>query len=234
MQRFELFSPLHFATIALFALAWAVLIACGRRLRSRPLGARWRHALALGIGVCWLVANGVQLLPGRFVAHENLPLQVCDIAGLLAAFALYASWPTPRALLHFWGLGFSVVAILTPELAEGPAFAGFWTFWVPHANLTGAAAYLLLVEDYRPSWRDARTAFAWALLYLALVLPFDLWSGFNYGYVGPGKPAQATLLDFLGPWPWRLGVMTALTAAVFALLAWPWARRVTQKPRSVA
>lgn len=230
MQRLELFSPLHFATIALFALAWALLIACGRRLHGQPHSRRWRRALAIAVGLCWVVANGVQLLPGRFVAQENLPLQVCDIAGLLAAFALYASWSTPRAVLHFWGLGFSVVAILTPELAVGPASAAFWTFWVPHANLTGAAVYLLLVEDYRPSWADARSAFAWALLYLALVLPFDLLSGFNYGYVGPGKPAQATLLDWLGPWPWRVGVMTLLTAVVFALLVWPWA----QKPRSVA
>ena len=50
--------------------------------------------------------------------------------------------------------------------------------------------------------------------YLALILPFDLLTGFNYGYVGPAKPLNASLLDWLGPWPWRIGAMMAFPPAM--------------------
>lgn len=224
MEHWENFSGLHLATVVAFAVAWALFCVAGRRLRGEAARG-WRAALAAWVLGCWLFSNGVQLLPAYFDPAVVLPLQVCDIAALVAALALWRPGGLPSAVLHFWGLGFSVQAILTPELAHGPAHIDFWTFWLPHANLTGAAVYALVAGGYRPGWREARSAFGLALLYLALMLPFDLLTGFNYGYIGPSKPAQASLLDFLGPWPWRVGVMTALTAAVFALLALPWAWR---------
>lgn len=232
MEHWQNFSPLHFGTVFCFAFAWALLCLRGRSLRHTAAEHAWRASLALAVLSCWLFANGVQLLPGRFDAAVVLPLQVCDIAGLVAAVAIWRPGGARSAVLHFWGLGFSIQAILTPELMYGPTHIDFWTFWLPHANLTGAACYALVVERYRPGWADARIAFGYALLYLGLILPFDLLTGFNYGYVGPAKPGNASLIDFLGPWPWRVGIMVLLTAVVFALLAWPSAR--AQKPRSAA
>ncbi len=232
MEHWQNFSPIHAGTVLCFAVVWGLLCVRGRVLRDTPAQSAWRAVLALAVLGCWLFANGMQLLPGHFDAAVVLPLQVCDIAGLVAAFAIWRPGGLPSAVVHFWGLGFSIQAILTPELSNGPAHLEFWTFWLPHANLTGAACYALLVERYRPGWADARVAFGCALLYLAMILPFDLLTGFNYGYVGPAKPGNASLIDFLGPWPWRVGAMMLLTALVFALLAWPWAR--AQNPRSLA
>ena len=115
-----------------------------------------------------------------------------------------------------------VQAIATPDLHHGPASIAFWMFWIPHANITGAAVYALVVEGFRPRWRECAQAYALALLYLALILPFDLLSGFNYGYVGPVTLPQPTLLDLLGPWPWRIGAMMAAALAGFILLQLPW------------
>ena len=220
--QFHAFSLLHAVTVALFGALWAVLVVVGLRLRGQESESRWRRLLGWWLLLAWLIANGVQLLPGRFVAAVNLPLQVCDIAGLLAAFALWSRNRLLLAILYFWGVGFSIQAMLTPELVSGPANVDYWTFWVPHANLTGAACYILIVERFRPSWSDCRQTYALALVYLALILPFDLLSGFNYGYVGAVTPSQQTILDLLGPWPWRIVSMMALAALGFALLQWPW------------
>jgi hypothetical integral membrane protein (TIGR02206 family) len=228
MARFEAFSALHFATIGAFALFWLALVLAGRAFAGRAGQRAWRNGLASFVLACWVFANGVQLLPGHFRADVVLPLQVCDVAGLVAALALWRPGRHANAVLHFWGLGFSAQAILTPELLYGPGHIDFWTFWPPHANLVGAACYALAVDRYRPAWADARLAFGWALVYFGLVLPFDLVTGFNYGYLGPGRPLNPSLLDWLGPWPWRIASMAALTAAGFVLLALPWAwRRVS-------
>ena len=221
--HFENFSTLHLASVLFFALAWSLLIIGGRRVRGGPREARWRAWLCGSVALAWLVANGAQLLPAVYVASENLPLQICDIAGILAPVALWRRTRLLLGTLYFWGLGFSVQAIATPDLHYGPASPAFWMFWIPHANITGAACYALAVEGFRPGWRECAQAYALALLYLALILPFDLLTGFNYGYVGPQNLPQPTLLDVLGPWPWRIGAMMAAALAGFVLLQLPWA-----------
>ena len=225
IARFEAFSALHLATVLCFAGLWWLLIVVGLRLRDQPLRTSWRNALSAWVLGSWVLANAVQFLPEYFEADVVLPLQVCDIVGLLAAWVVWRPGGTPATLVHFWGLGFSMQAVLTPDISQGPGGISFWTFWVPHANLLGAACYSLAVDGFRPRWRDAVVAFGWSLVYLAVLLPFDLVTGFNYGYVGPGKPTTPSLLDVLGPWPWRLLSMAAVTASVFALLAAPWALR---------
>lgn len=233
--HFHNFSWLHGATVLGFAVLWLLAIAAGRAFAGTRLDEHWRATLCGAVALAWLIANAAQLTPGYFVAASNLPLQACDLAGVLAPLALWRRTRLLFGVLYFWGIGFSVQAILTPDLAEGPARAEFWMFWVPHANLTGAACYALAVERFRPGWRECLQAYGLAVLYLALILPFDLVTGFNYGYVGPETPAQPTLLDMLGPWPWRIGSMMLVAFAGFVVLLAPWLpRRPTQKPRKVA
>ena len=43
----------------------------------------------------------------------------------------------------------------------------------------------------------------------------------NYGFLG-NRPGNDTLLGFLGPWPWRVGIMLALTIIGFTVLMLPW------------
>jgi hypothetical integral membrane protein (TIGR02206 family) len=235
LARFDTFSALHALTVVAFVLFWLVLISIGRRARGTGMEHAWRAVLCGAILATWVFANGVQLLPPYLVVAQNLPLHPCDIAGLLAPWALWRRSRLLLATLYFWGVGFSMQAILTPDISDGPASLGFWTFWLPHANLSGAACYALVVEKFRPDWRDCAVAYGLALLYLALILPFDLLTGFNYGYVGPEVPLQPTLLDHLGPWPWRIGAIMALAALGFVLLTLPWVSgKSAQNPRSVA
>jgi uncharacterized membrane protein YwaF len=46
--------------------------------------------------------------------------------------------------------------------------------------------------------------------------------GWNYGFVGPGKAGAPTLVDKLGPWPWRLAPLSGLAIAAMLLVWMPW------------
>lgn len=221
-ERFEPFSFLHGSTVAVAGCVWFLLIRTGLRQRGMPTEARWRALLAGLLLAGWLLANGVQLLPAYYVAAENLPLHPCDLVGLLVPYAIWSRRRLALAVLYFWGIGLSLQAVITPDLRDGPAQVWFWTFWIPHASIIGAAVYVLVVEGFVPEWADCLRAYALALLYVAVILPFDLLSGFNYGFLGPGSPARPSLLDLLGPWPWRVGVIVSLAAIGFSLLQLPW------------
>ena len=69
-----------------------------------------------------------------------------------------------------------------------------------------------MVRGFRPGWRDLGIAVLASLVYVALILPIDLWLGADYGFVG-NPPAGIIIPPFvaaLGPWPQRAIVLVAL------------------------
>ena len=58
--------------------------------------------------------------------------------------------------------------------------------------------YDTLARGFRPGLRDFSTASVAAAAPVAIVLPIDLATGWNYGFVGPGRPEVPTIVDLLG------------------------------------
>lgn len=226
LATFEPFSPLHGLIILLFMTATALLIFTARRMAATGR-ARLDRNLGLFMIALWIVSNGWWLLPPRFDAARALPLHVCDITSLLAGIVLLHPRRSLRALLYFWGIGMSLQAIVTPEIAFEPNTVWFWIFWLSHAGIIAIAIYDIVARGYRPAWPDFRLAVLAGLVYLAVVLAINITLGFNYAYVGNARPGETSIIDFLGPWPQRVVLMVALVVAFMAVLmaAWHFARR---------
>lgn len=218
---FRPFSAMHAGVLLLFTAATALLIRIGRR---SDVARRTAIERAVGLAMlgAWAVSTFWWMWPSRFDPASSLPLQVCDITSLLAALVLL----TPRAwatvLVYFWGIGMSLQALITPDLNRTPASIWFWLFWISHAGTVGIALYVVAVRGFRPTWRDYAFAVVAGLVYLVVVFTLDLLFGFNYGYVGEAKPGQPSVIDFLGPWPGRVGVVAILVTIAMAILMLPW------------
>ncbi|WP_186526071.1 TIGR02206 family membrane protein [Leekyejoonella antrihumi] len=172
----------------------------------------------------------VDLIIGVQHPRTSLPLQICDVAWLIAGIALLTRGARRSALHYYWGLTLSLQGVLTPDLDHVLLDPQFFGFWLRHLLPVWAAVYLVGAR-IGPSWRDYRFVVAvtavWAAVMMSLNTPF----GSNYGYLN-GKPATHSVLDLLGPWPWYVLVEVALVAAVWALITWPWIRiRVTDPKR---
>lgn len=220
-MTFAPFSPLHGLIILLFMAVTALLILVGTRMDTRERSRLERALGVLMIGL-WVVSNGWWLLPPRFDPARALPLHVCDITSLLAGVVLLMPRRRLRALLYFWGIGMSLQAIVTPEIAFGPDSLWFWIFWMAHAGIIGIAVYDIVVRGFRPEWSGFRFAVLVGLAYLAVVMTIDVAFGYNYGYVGNSRPGEASIIDFLGPWPQRVGLMALLVILAMTLLMLPW------------
>jgi hypothetical integral membrane protein (TIGR02206 family) len=199
-------------------------------------GTRRENALAWTIaGAIVALRAGVfawNLMPSRISLATSLPLQICDLAALCSAVALVSRGRFVAAIAYFWGLALSIQGLLQPDLAGGPHSLSFWLFWLHHALIVGAAMYLVAVRDFRPTLRDLLMALGAGVVYVAVVFLIDMLLGVNYGYLGQALPSQPTLLDWLGPWPWRVLVMVALGVAAMSLLLVPFAGRGRGQARS--
>lgn len=215
MTGFEPFSIMHalVVTVCLAVIAgftWLGVLA-GRK-------ERWvRYGLVLLCVIAEAVTGWYWF--SNWDPAISLPLHVCNIASLLAPVALLVRARWLRVVLYFWGLGLSTQAFLTPLVNEG---AAFWLFWINHTQIIGAAVYLLVVEGYRPDWRDYRTITLINVGYAIFITAFNLAFGFNYAYIGNDLPEATTLMHKLGPWPWRIFVAWAIVQSLFAAMVAVW------------
>jgi hypothetical integral membrane protein (TIGR02206 family) len=130
---------------------------------------------------------------------------------------------------YFAGLGGAGMAILTPDLwAPWPSYPALYFFLV-HGGMVIAVAVLVWGRAAPLRAGAVNRAFAIVLAYAAVAGTFNAVFGTNYMYLCR-KPASASLLDALGPWPAYLFAGAAITYGVFWLLWLPVRPRGIPKP----
>jgi hypothetical integral membrane protein (TIGR02206 family) len=154
-----------------------------------------------------------------------VPLQLCDLAELTAAYALWSQRKWAFALTYYWGLPLSSQALFTPDL-NAPDFPShsFVTFFALHMLVVWAAIYLTWGYGMRPGWRSYRFAVCTTLGWGAFTFMFNIIAGSDYGFLNR-KPANGSVLNLLGPWPFYILAEVAIVGVVWALMTWPWERK---------
>jgi hypothetical integral membrane protein (TIGR02206 family) len=221
-EAFSPYSALHALAVAvcvplIVAPAWL-----GRALRPDREAMLRRMLAALAVGYwlaynIWWNWNGIHLRTG-------LPLQLCDVNGLMAPLALVTGWRWARAALYFWTAALTLQAFIQPALSAGPASLVFWAFWTAHTIIAACAVYDIAVRGFRPGWGDLGGVLIVSALYLALVVPMNAWLGSDYGFVGNPSPdiEVPPFVLMLGPWPQRAIILVVLAVLGFVVVLLPW------------
>jgi len=229
-DNFQTGSPTHLVTVGICAALTALAAWLTLRWRSTPRADLLRRTVGYGCLATWLLTVCYPWLAGDFAWRYSLPLQFCNLANLIGGLAILTRWRLFQSLLYFWGLALCLWPFVTPTLWEGPGSLVFWLFWGYHVFILLATVELLVGQRFRPEWRDWRRATAATLAYTALLAAVNARFGWNYGFVGSARPSAPTLLNVLGPYPFRVLWMVLLGVGVFALLVLPWYLGRTSSP----
>jgi hypothetical integral membrane protein (TIGR02206 family) len=226
-REFSAYGPSHAVVLVVFVIGAVLLVWIGRR-QSESQGRLLGRVLGGVLAATFVVALIYKLV--RPSLDTSVPLQLCDVAEVTAAYALWSQRHWAFALTYYWGLVLSSQALITPDIGTpetgAPDFPHhlFVTFFMLHVLVVWAAIYLTWGRGMRPTWRDYRLAVVATLAWAAFSFTFNVITGTNYGYLNR-KPPTASLLDVLGPWPLYLIVEITIVAIVWALMTWPWERR---------
>jgi hypothetical integral membrane protein (TIGR02206 family) len=230
-REFSAFGPSHLTVLTVFALGSVALVWMGRRQNESQARLFGRVLGAITMAV-FIVALVYKLVEPSIAS--SVPLQLCDLAELTAAYALWSQRKWAFTLAYFWGLPLSSQALITPDL-DGPDFPahGFLTFFVLHLLIVWTAIYLTWGRGMWPDWRGYRFAVITTLAWGAFTFVFNTIAGSDYGFLNR-KPLNPSLLDLLGPWPYYVLVEIVVVGTVWALMTWPWERKRGGRPAQPA
>ncbi|HVR10770.1 MAG TPA: TIGR02206 family membrane protein [Thermoanaerobaculia bacterium] len=231
---FRIFGPSHLAVLGVTAAVTAGLVLAARRGGSRRPGGDADAGAGGGTAgrIAWCLAGLLLLCEAAVLAlaahadpatlKDHLPFQLCDWVIFAAVAALLWRRRVAFELAYFWGLSGTLQALLTPDLAEDFPSLHFITFQTLHATVVVAILYLTLGLGMRPRPRSILRAWLWLQAYVAVTALIDRLLDANYGYL-LRKPVQASLFDYLGPWPWYLLSLEALSLLLFLACYAPFA-----------
>ncbi len=212
-------SPEHLLPLALLVVVAVLLCLAARRAPGR-----WIDVVAATIAVALLIAElswqPYVLANQTWSVGTSLPVQLCDVAGFVAAAALLWRQLLLVEVAWFWGLGGTLQAVLTPDLKDHfPSFP-YLQFYVTHDLVILAALFLVIGLALQPRPGAVRRIFLLTLGFALLVGLIDLTTGGNYMYLRQ-VPAGGSLLSLMGPWPWYIVTGSLLTLVVLAILDAP-------------
>jgi hypothetical integral membrane protein (TIGR02206 family) len=217
----ELLATEHVGAVVVIAVATAALVTAARLHPGRwtTAAARGLAVLLVGAEVGWWTYLAATHASRAELAYA-LPLQLCDAAIFVSALALWLRRQILVEITYFWGLAGTIQAIFTPDLPQHFPTFPFLQYYVAHGGVVAAALFLVLGLGQWPR----RHAYIWmaglTIAYAAFVGLLDLVTGADYMYLR-AKPASATLLDVMGPWPWYMAAAAVVGLALFFILDAP-------------
>ena len=223
MPTFEPFGTQHWLATGITVGAGVLLPLLVRRFAVPNLEETARKVIVLCvaayIGIGLVLKTGVYGLP----LQQILPLHLCDASVVLGALTLWLRSYRLYEVVYFWGTGGVLAALLTPDLHVVFPHPLFIIFFVGHGLAFLSVMFATLVWGFRPRAVSILIALAATAAYSLLIFPVNLLLGSNYLYL-MRKPAQPSPLDYLGPWPWYILGLGAVTACVCALCYLPHVR----------
>jgi len=219
LPAFVPFGQAHLVMMLVVLLAVLVIPWSMRRLNPHT-----GRIVALLIAAVLLINEIVVSVLDRYVGHlslaESLPLQLCAVAALLTAWMLWRQSYAAYEIAYFWGIGGSIAAMLTPDLSVGFPQPRFFHFFLGHGLIMLGVLFATFVWQFRPSWRSAVKAIIASIVLMLVIGLLNHLLGTNYMYLCV-KPAQNTLMDAMGAWPWYLLTLIVAGSAVYMLCLLP-------------
>lgn len=214
----------------------AVAIALCTAARRRP--GRWvdvvARVLAVALVLNLVVWQAVTVHGGHWNTSADLMVDLCPVANLVTAAALWTRRPLLVELAYFWACAGAIQGILQPDLRWH--FPSYWyfQFYVDHSGAVVAALFLVTGMRARPRPGAVRRVFLFTLGFAALAGIVDVVSDGNYMFLRDKGPA-GTLLDVLGPWPWYIASAAVLAFLFLTVLDMPFriARARSRSPKMV-
>jgi len=210
---FTLFGKQHLCVLTLI-LSCMILLPILKRRGIAPGKIKIVAYILAGILLIIKIGEPIYRLSEGEAWQTQLPIQMCDIGAFLICIFLFKQKKLLFELSYFWALGGGIQAALTPDLKYGFPHTDFLFFFITHGLAMIYVIYAVVMFEYRPYLSSILRTFYATIIFALLITPVNLILDENYLFLR-AKPEGQTLLSFLGPWPWYIVSLTAVSLIIF-------------------
>jgi hypothetical integral membrane protein (TIGR02206 family) len=220
---FQSFSIEHGIPVFVFICSTILWIRFARSWsKERQFQSVFVFSLVIAFTVLWWMIY--RSFIGKFDIKEDLPFHLCNILALVIPIALYYKSRWFFAVLYFWVLAGTMQAVVTPDLKQPFPHYMYFRYWWIHCGMISLVIYILFVFKWKIYLSDIKNAMIGANVYLLFAMLVNILTGGNYFFT-MRKPDAATILDYLGPWPWYLltgQIVMLMSFLLYYLPVWWW------------
>lgn len=219
---FRIFSGAHFLGLLCILLVNVILIYWVRKHKDESHDKIIRCTLA-GLLILQEISLSLwRIYCGTWRAGTSLPLHLCGAAVVLSAIMLINKNYRLYELVYFWGLGGAIQALLQPDIVYPFPHYRFFQFFVSHGLIVTASLYSTFSFSYRPQFKSIFRVFVITNIYLVFIAIFNFLTDGNYLFICH-KPETASIMDYLGPWPWYILILEVVGLVSFFIYYSPFA-----------
>lgn len=221
IEPFSLFSTSHIFAILTIIIFITLTTLVFRYTKMNDYSKQFRYFLLAVIVIeeilfkLWIIYESDKLL------IDNLQLNLCGVSLMLSIFLLYNKNQTLYEIVFYWGIAGATQAILTPDIGQyGYPHFRFFQFFLSHGLILMVSVYMTAVEGLRLGKGSLKRIIIITNTYTLFVGIVNYLIGTNYLLLAR-KPDSASLLDFLGPWPWYILSLEVIAIILFSLIYIP-------------
>lgn len=217
-SNFQMWDMTHIITIALALTITVALFAFRKTLYP------YRRTIRITVGSALIISrlslDFWYVSTGQWTLKSSLPLELCSIASILCGIMLLTKNRHLFEVFYFIAIGGALQAILTPDLNFGFPQFRYIQFFFDHFLLISAPLIMIWLYDFKINHKSLIKSFL-ALNGIAVVV-FCINTIFSANYMFLNhKPDSASLLDFLGPYPYYIFSLELVAFIIFIILYLP-------------
>lgn len=157
------------------------------------------------------------MMDGYWDVSFTLPLQLCSISLILCLILILTRSMFFFQIVFFIGITGAAMAVITPELFLGFPHFRYFQFFITHIVIIWTCLYFFFVHHYKPNGKGLITSFIFLNVGACLAYAVNRLTGGNYMFLA-SKPANASLLDYFGPFPYYIIALEGAALIFFYLL----------------
>lgn len=223
---FHMWEAAHLITIGIAVMCMLALFTFRKSLIP------YRRYIRITVGWTLLVSrlslDFWYISTGQWFVHSSLPFELCSIASIVCAIMLLAKSKFLFEIFYFIAIGGAIQAILTPELVFGFPQYRYMQFFLDHTLLILAPLILISLYGFSLTFRSVIKSFIALNIIAAIVYGINVVIDANYMFLRH-KPSTASVIDFLGPYPYYILSLEIVAIIVFLMLYLPFLRKRNAK-----
>ena len=138
--------------------------------RSDEVARRQLKWMIVAILALWQIEWHIwYVVTGLWSVERQLPLHMCGIMIWVTIYGFVSGDRRVYPLIYFFGIAGAIQAVATPEAVRDFPHIRFLNTIISHGLLVISGLWVIVVEKYRPTWRDMGMSLIVVNLYALLV-----------------------------------------------------------------